>query len=265
MLTDVVRPVEWTWEPFGQQNLKAAWDAEHFCQLLGRRQLYLVGDSTMKQSWTALVNTVSQTGGACYKQIIHKKSYEEAPAEVIRKTDAPGTTPGDIPLDEHLDHLVNDESKSAVIVTGAAAHHNTWQRYNATLDWVVGYLDKHRALFGRGGRLRMLWKTANAPHYGCSGMREPAIYRPGFERQREAHPTYGFWNNVEAYDEVAVERLGRSGLVSAIVDMTPTYLRGDAHKRDCLHACINKMTGSALEILAYKLYDALRCPDKVLV
>ena len=98
--------------------------------------------------------------------------------------------------------------------------------------------------------------------------REPAIYGPGWKRQREAHPKYGYWNKVEAYDEVAVERLGRSGLVSAVVDMTPTYLRGDAHRQqrhDCLHYCINGMTGSTLEILAYKLYDALRHPDKVLV
>ena len=111
----------------------------------------------------------------------------------------------------------------------------------------------------------MLWKTANAPHYGCKVNREPAMYGPGFKRQRKAHSKYGFWNNVEAYDEVAVERLGRSGLVSAIVDMTPTHLCGDAHMDDCLHACFNAMTGSALEIVAYKLYDALRCPDKVLV
>ena len=228
--------------------------------------LYFVGDSTMYQSWNVVVNTVSQTGGACYKQILYGKSYDEAPAEVFKHTDEPKATRGDASLEWILSKLVNNQSASAVIVTGAAAHHNTWQRYNATLDWVAGYLDEHKQMFAHGGRLRMLWKTANPPHYDCKVKREPVVYGPGWKRQHEAHPRYGFWNNVEAYDEVAVERLGRSGLVSAIVDMTPLYLRGDAHRLgDCLHSCVNKMTGSALEVLAYKLYDALRCPDKVLV
>ena len=171
----------------------------------------------------------------------------------------------DVSLDKHLNELVYNKATSAVIVAGTAAHHNTWQRYNATLDWVVGYLEQHKPLFSHGGRLRMLWSTANAPHYGCSSDREPATYVPGWKRQPQPHPKYGYWNNVEAYDEIAVRRLGRSGLVSAIVDMTPTYLRGDAHRPDCLHACFNEMTGSPLTILANKLYDALRCPDKVLV
>ena len=99
------QPVEWTWRPFEQQGLKAAWDAKHFCQLLGHRVLYLVGDSTVRQNWNVVVNTVSQTGGACYKQIVYKKAYDEAPAEVIRKTDEPKTTPGDVSLDKVLNKL----------------------------------------------------------------------------------------------------------------------------------------------------------------
>ena len=265
-LHNLKQPLEWTWRPFKQQPVKAAWNAKQFCQLLGRQELYLVGDSTMFQSWAVLVNTVSQTGGACHKQIVYGRSFDEAPAEVIRKTDAPETSPYPVSLDQILSKLVHNRSASAVIVNGAAAHINTWQRHNATLDWVAGYLQEHKPLFARDERLCMLWKTANPGHHLCQEIREPAVYGPGFKRQREPHPKYGFWNLVEEYDEVAVEKLGRSGLVSTIVDISPLYLRGDAHRgHDCLHLCINKMTGSPLEILAYKLHDALRCPDKVRV
>ena len=258
-LQHVEQPVEWMWRLFKQQDLKAAWDVEHFCQLLGHRVLYFVGDSTMRQSFFVVVNTILQTGGACYKQLVFQRSYMLSEATIlIGKDYIP-------PLNEILNELVSNKSASAVIVIGGGAHHNQLEVYNATLRWVVGYLGKHKPLFAHDGRLRMLWKTVNAPHRGCEVIREPAIYAPGFWVSRHLHPVYGFWNNYDLYDQFAVEWLGMSGLVSTIVDMTPTYLRGDAHSPDCLHACVNDMTGSPLEILAYKLYDALRCPEKVLV
>ena len=101
----------------------------------------------------------------------------------------------------------------------------------------------------------MLWKTTEAPWRLCHQHTKPVS--PEAWRQRPPNEKYDFWNHVEEYDNLAVERLGRAGLVSMVVDMTPMYLRPDAKgPRDCLHTCgSDPEKGSPVALFAYKLYD----------
>jgi len=82
-----------------------------------------------------------------------------------------------------------------------------------------------------------------------------------------AAPTkYGFWKAVALYDGMSVDRLGRTALVSTILDVTPLYLRPDTHNPpDCLHYCFDANTGTPMSLMTYKLYEALMRPDKVCI
>ena len=89
-------------------------------------------------------------------------------------------------------------------------------------------------------------------------------FAPGFRRNGPGRSPFGYWRLVEKFDDIAFKRLGGTGLVSTIADMTPTYLRPDAHT-DCLHVCISEMTGTPLQLLGYSLYDALSSPARSVV
>jgi hypothetical protein len=72
-----------------------------------------------------------------------------------------------------------------------------------------------------------------------------------------------FQKNVRQRDNITVEKL--KGAVSAIVDLTPLYLRPDAHTRDGLHYCLNGVSGTPLTLAGIGIYHALLEPEKSIV
>jgi len=199
---------------------------------------------------------VVESGGTCHNRIKNGLSDFLAPVPDVRERGKP--------LDVLLKHLLISREK-AVIVINVGAHENDWPTYERIMSWLAKYLAQHKSLFGTHGRLRLLWRTNNSPHEDCLQRPFPETYRPSFKRNIQHHRSrHYFWKHVESYDDVAVDRLARTGLVSTIIDMTPTYLRPDAHD-DCLHFCVNEQTGTPLTMFAYKVYDALRYPGKKVV
>ena len=254
----------WRWAIEGDTKLMPPFDAEKFCHALGKRKLALVGDSTMQQTWTSLVNLVAGQSGLCLKQMEYFASDFLAPQAELSLSHDVHKERGRSMV-ETLRPFINGTDE-VVVVLGVAAHFNHLEQYKEVLKWVGNYIVKHRRLpalaSGKNGRFSFYFKTANPPHFNCRSYSDPWLsWQVDFKENMRAR--YKYWRQAMLYDELAVEIL--DGKLNGIIDMTPLYLRPDAHASDCLHYCMNSRTGTALDLFATKLQLALSWPSAVIV
>jgi hypothetical protein len=254
----------WTWRTtVPDVESVPVWSAEQFCRLLGDRLLYLVGDSTMVQTYGALVNMLitGHAAGAhnCASQVhlCHSDFLTGTPLNAQHKERGRD-------LAQWLDSLLQPNTTSrAVVVACAAAHMNDLRSYVLMLERNLRFLEKHRGAFSE--RLRFIWKTINPPHDDCAKQFQPLTTLPDYEPNGYLMVKYGHHGMVRLSDNVARHLFTGKDRLSSVIDMSPLYLRPDAHAVDCLHFCVNRYSGTPLTYFARALLNALLHPERAVV
>jgi hypothetical protein len=253
----------WTWRTTvpGVESVPV-WSAEQFCRLLGDRLLYLVGDSTMEQTYSALVNMLI-TGHAAGA---HNCASQVHLCLSDFLTGTPSSTPRERGQD--LSHwlgslLQPDATLRAVVVACAGAHLNDLRSYALMLERTLRFLEKHKGAFSE--RLRFIWKTINTPHDDCAKQYQPLTTLPDYEPNGNLMVKFGHHGMVRLCDNVARHVFTGKDRLSSVIDMSPLYLRPDAHTVDCLHFCVNRYSGTPLTYFARALLNALLHPERAVV
>lgn len=251
----------WEWIAHDRHDKLPQWSAPDFCKLLGNRTLLLVGDSTMQQTWTSLINLMNFPNASCLKQLQYLASDFLAPTEAFTKR--PRRKERYNSLDNLLRPFVNG-TESLVIILGVAAHLNKWRRYEQAVEWVGTYIEGNRRHFmmREPEKVKFYFKTANPPHHQCAEHADPWL--PGeLDLGVNEMAKHDYWKSALEYDRYAAGKLWSNG--TSIIDMSPLYLRPDAHTFDCLHYCMNTMNGTPLDLFARKMLKALKLPTATLV
>lgn len=207
------------WEPKTCSLL--AWNAELFCKLLGNRRILLVGDSTMGQSATVLMNAVSTSG--CHANI----SFASGDTLI-------GENLGLLNRGKRWTEYVKDLQPNITILT-AGAHVSKWTDFETMIDTVLRDIWQMRT---EHPDMKVLWKTQQPG--GCSAVPLDIL------------PTPEYWKNYSGTVFNYNQFLERDGLAKArmqvtdvpVIDMEMLYYRTDAHpgslgsSNDCLHFCM---------------------------
>lgn len=269
----------WRWRPVTCEL--PTWDARRFCDLLGERTVLLLGDSTMDQAAITLMNLIHAGGGGCQAQISWDRHHDlvsprghrgEAWESVLRRM------------------------RPSILVASVGPHVESVEALRRSLERYRRGVDEHRQLLQseeraaarRGGGARAAkrsfsaaWKTQQPggcdPHAGRTDAPEHA--RPYTSPPTEAFyaaavntpprasaggayrshlPAKFNWANFSVYDAVASSVAREAGM--PVLDLSPLYLRPDAHTRkpvghvlDCLHLCLP----GPLDLFAILMFQAL--------
>lgn len=193
-----------------------AWDAGLFCSRLGTRRVLFLGDSTMRQTFTVVVNRIAfdyirgkASAATCHDQLFFGQS------DSLVKKQGDGGERGH-PWQDWVQSMIPD-----IVIMSAGAHKLTASKFNSTLHLV---LDGWTAF----PSVHFIWKTQQPG--GCGAT-------PGVVSHENAY-NHGQFQTFDA--------MARSILPpTRVLDVSPLYLRPDAHigsnstgKKDCLHLCI---------------------------
>ena len=212
-------PDQAVWVP--QTCALLEWDPHGFCKTLGSRRLLVIGDSTMTQTAVALMNALAFS---CWTQVTYGIS------DLLTNETGKGVGRGS--TWHKLVKLHNPD----IVLLSAGAHIKTEARFRSILAEVSC---QARRLFPQK---LIIWKTQNPA--GCG----PRILRrengPGKEMRATtaSHSKYQTdWANFLLWDEIAAQFFRQEG-TAAVLDVSPLYLRVDAHPGsyapgDCLHFC----------------------------
>lgn len=184
------------------------WNATQFCDLLGNRTILFVGDSTMHQSATTVMSMVTRGGGRCANQLVSGKSY-------LLFFATENTT--------DMFSLVREVQPDICIMT-AGPHCEDLGDIYSVLENVKNEMPQLREW---SPRTKYVWKTNNPGHTDCKNYTKPLAVPVVND-----HDVYNY-HNFPAYDKAAYEYAGREGW--RVIDMSPLYLRPDAHS-DCMHS-----------------------------
>ena len=229
-------PFRFTWVPHG--CALPPWNPEHFCDLLGNRTILLIGDSTVQQAASVLMNHVafdSTSGGVsnrCQEQIIF------ASADTLTGHHFGAWNRG------RPWHEAVELHKPHIVILGVGPHiynslHPNSTYHIRTLNSSLIYssiVENVKSVFmARKHEFLLIWKTISGG--GCSAKPLTTPLQPAdwTEYKGKAY-NYGFF---EEWDGIA--RSAFSDVPHAyLLDMHPITLRSDAHisKEDCLHYCL---------------------------
>jgi hypothetical protein len=109
--------------------------------------------------------------------------------------------------------------------------------------WSV-LIDQIKSLKITHPNVKVLWKTINPGHYHCTNISSPTTtYSPAGANEEDIF----HWDTFPILDELASNHSRTAGI--GVIDVSPLYLRGDAHPalnqlllhkktdHDCLHFC----------------------------
>ena len=218
--SSVVSPREkFIWKPRNCNLL--SWNASLFCNLLGKRRMLLVGDSTVMQSAATLLNMINFNGGMCGDNIYIGQSSKLQWAEFGVHGCGQDTT-----LSSAIDYSHPD-----IVIMNIGAHLGDVGDLDAILFALLGVIKKSTADYNT----TFVWKTQNPGAWNCDSFHSPSE-TDGYPIS-EGQDRYK-WNNFPLYDDYARKNTKRYGF--KILDMSPLYYRPDAHVggSDCLHFCL---------------------------
>ena len=238
----------YTWDAPNSCRL-LAWDARAFCDVLGAgKRLVLIGDSTMGQAASTLMNAVILGDGGCQERI----SFALGDTLIQRNL-------GRYNRGAHWLDIVHRLDPDFVVLSAGA--HITGENAESEYDQVVAeVLNQTRQLPRKiaaryapavpGRRLHVLWKT-QAPG-GCSSrpVAREASVTDCFEEP--AYDDKQHWLQYSAFlarDARTVARFREAAWLDphapSIVDQRMLYWRADAHvdsnktrPNNCLHHCL---------------------------
>ena len=232
------RASAWFWKP-SQCDL-LPWNATQFCELLDKRIVLLVGDSTMHQAAVTLMAMIKDHGGGCEQQVFYGSSHF-----LIFSGQADFKWHNWI-----LTHKQKVLPDICVLTVGAHQHDE------GDIDMIWEHVEKDLVMLRERffwHNITFAWKTQHPGHAGCYNYSKPLPsqqnnpYRAGF---RFAEDVYD-WHLHPQFDRMNVNHSLLNGL--KIIDMHPLYERPDAHvsssagappnsttatKTDCLHNCL---------------------------
>jgi hypothetical protein len=211
---------QYTWTP--QSCLLLPWNATQFCDLLSNRTVLIVGDSTAGQAASTLMSMIKSGGGTCGERI----SFGNADYAIW------GRGWG---LEKYIDFAQPD-----ILILNAGAHCKDPGDVYSVLEKLRPIMQEVRRKYAASNRnLTLAWKTNHAGHYACPDYTAPLDHwlvgtDPALDRYH--------WNMFPQFDQIAKDYSLPEYLNYKIIDMSPLYMRPDAHARhspvDCLHYCM---------------------------
>jgi hypothetical protein len=204
------RREQYEWIPHNCTLLK--WNGHQFCHLLGNRTIVLVGDSTMQQTAATLMSMITSSGANCSTQIGMGRSnalYYSLKGKRNMFEFAKITQPD-------------------ILIMNAGAHmHDMGDIYSIMENLKIGM----PAARSDSPKTQFVWKTMNPGHVNCSLTTEPLKQFVIDKNEKDEYE----WHIHQEFDRVSKEYARNMSM--KIIDMSPLYLRIDAHG-DCLHYCL---------------------------
>ena len=212
------------------------WNATYFCELLGKRTLLLLGDSTMKQTASTLRTMIQHDipAGKCGLQIVNRDT------DFLVDWDRLDPRPS---IPERATSYVKyiNEIKPDIVVLATGAHYLNLDTYKSMWRILRESIEKIRDTYAHPPKF--IWKTQNPGHHGCrTGDKEKPL---GNISEFVQVDDKNKWNLHRTYDEIAKIMSAQIGM--KLIDMSPLYLRADGHPGylaydvhggDCLHYCM---------------------------
>jgi hypothetical protein len=190
-------------------------NATQTCQKLNNTQVLMIGDSTMQQTASTLMNTLFPAG--CQTQL--SAMY----GDTLVGTWMGGYNRGGKWVDSVKGHFTNT-TESGIVIISAGPH--VFNRSNFEIV-INGVIEGSKDIKQFNPNIHIVWKTQQAA--GCTQNISSDIY------------SGNDYNHGEFYerDVYAMTVLPQHGI--HIIDMRMLYYRSDAHRshrHDCLHFCV---------------------------
>lgn len=206
---------EWSETP------SSSWNAYDTCKKLNGRRVLLIGDSTMGQLGTTLMNALHPAG--CQINITCVEIDTLVNKEMGHMNRGP----------HWMDCVKQNEGWADIVIISAGPHIYGRTNFNLVVDSVInGTL----ALKKDNPNMEVVWKTQ--PPAGCTSEPTTIIEFPGDYQYNEFYER----------DVYCLNELPRHGI--HVLDMRMLYYRGDAHIHsghsgikqewvsDCMHMCV---------------------------
>jgi hypothetical protein len=222
---------KYLWAPTG--CTLPVWDAATFCAAVAAKktQILMLGDSTMEQSYAAVVSLVMasdlSTKAACLGAIKYVGS------DTLVAKDLGAMNRG-----KHWTKGLLLHPQTTILILGVGAHVSNLTAFQEIVHSIPPDLDRLKSAGQVPPTLQLVWKTSNPP-FGdekgtCGGPRKIRTEYYDFTDE----PWAARYNYMEMpkMDEYATGFFPSKGL--DVINVKPLYLRGDAHAvDDCMHYC----------------------------
>ena len=212
------------------------WNAARFCELLGARKLLFIGDSTMEQSASTVMNAAFQAGCQTQIQFASSDTLVQRPLGRLNRgrhwTSLVSMLKPDIVVLSAGAHVSDCHDGNSVVCGGTGGD----RLFDDMFDEVVGQINRFREedVNGTGTPRLFLWKTQQPG--SCSANITNGTFNDGRYNYKSFRPR----------DERVVARLSAEEL--PFLDLRALYQRSDAHvsgagdihntSPDCLHFCM---------------------------
>lgn len=212
-MTTISEREKYVWVPDSCSLL--SWNATHFCEELGDKKIMMIGDSTMSQSATTLMNMiVSDTPrGRCGPQLLFNRMYMPS---LHRELAA---------------RQLYDFAPDIVVVSFGPHYKNEGHFQSDMEDFLETFAFSYRRNMAPK-RIHFVWRKYNAPYVNCDHFQAPAD-------EPSNYTTNYRWDLLEAFDSIALNLTSKYHFQA--MDMSPLKLRADAHPgklaNDCFHFC----------------------------
>eukprot|EP00566_Odontella_aurita_P009963 CAMPEP_0113531820 /NCGR_PEP_ID=MMETSP0015_2-20120614/3707_1 /TAXON_ID=2838 /ORGANISM="Odontella" /LENGTH=418 /DNA_ID=CAMNT_0000430695 /DNA_START=96 /DNA_END=1352 /DNA_ORIENTATION=+ /assembly_acc=CAM_ASM_000160 len=216
---------EYVWK----SNALPEWDGgKTLCNLLGKRRLLLIGDSTMQQVATTLMNAVFE--GGCQGQIY-----------IADDDTLVGENLGASNRGEYWTKTVQSMNFPEIVVINVGAHILGEEDYTRVIDTILGDVGR---LKETNPDVRIVWKTQSPG--GCTEnmiKKHPLDAGKTFPWDSISYNTYQHDKFFERDQETILKMIQND---VPILDLRMLYSRSDAHVNppgtasyvDCLHMCM---------------------------
>jgi hypothetical protein len=222
-----------TWQPTNCSL--PAFNANKFCDALGNGKIHIFGDSTMQQASATLMNMI--IGG-------HREEKQHCTPQItFNLADYLIGAP-----DERGEVVDFHKHQADVYILGLGAWIHNKAKYGEILDAMV---EKIKARQAEPNPPQFIWKTISGA--GCGKINQISV---------EHHDPSYTYDLFPTYDAMARHKLEPLGV--KFVDLSPLYLRGDAHpvgQKDCLHFCAPGPVDIFPRVLHHVLQEDMFTPE----
>eukprot|EP00040_Diaphanoeca_grandis_P002651 m.278678 g.278678 ORF g.278678 m.278678 type:complete len:426 (-) comp137854_c0_seq1:109-1386(-) len=209
----------WRWESASLPRF----NSNTLCSLLGKRNMVFIGDSTLAQTASTMMNAVFKAG--CQTQMFYR------PGATLGVKQSTASHRG-LKWTDYVDGT--DGLVAEIVILSMGAHvHGELTPFDNEFDDIFEHVLQTILVYRQTHpHVHVIWKTQNPA--GCTSELSDGVNYAG-------NTTYN-WHLMRARDERVLVRLQQHGL--PFLDMRMLYNRTDAHvgdmaeRRDCMHYCI---------------------------
>ena len=264
-------PYEWQLNDEDTCDFKNEFDPDFFCKSMQNAVLMFIGDSMVKEQYTALINLL---GHDHYLWPGIRGAREDL--SVVTNICANKTTLV-FRWSEHLigiDRYLN-ETFPTMLVMNTGAHYNTVELQNtlsSNLDIAIDAVKRwQESCREHNLPCRFLWKTTSPGHPNCKNFTEPQNNVTMMEDHIASHPQFQ-WDKFKENNQMMLKKLESSGLGKNNYDIIDAYdiaiRRPDQHltpdHEDCLHNCRNQFVPNVLTLILQHYLCTTRTKEDML-